>query len=258
MAFFGQFSKGFLKPFGAFRLVFGIPALLGYAIVPIVTNTLLFIGGFWALWSYRVDVVELIWTYPENAYFLAAIWHLLAVLIFGFSLLVGYFMFTPIGCIIAAPFNDRLAGRTEQVADPDAPGGEIPLSFGEIYKMIRKELGKLGAMLLVLFAGLVLSLIPVLGPPVAFLVVVAAGSWMLCLEYLDYPMSRHGYGFSEIASVINSNLGRCLGFGAGVMLLLLIPFLNLVCIPVSVAGVTVLFVELRREGLLPPPGSAGK
>ena len=44
-----------------------------------------------------------------------------------------------------------------------------------------------------------------------------------------------------------------LGFGAGVYLFLMIPLVNLFFMPAAVAGGTLLFLDLEREGLVPPP-----
>ena len=68
-------------------------------------------------------------------------------------------------------------------------------------------------------------------------------AWMMALEYADYPMANHGLGFSEQRRVMAQQRPLGLGFGAAVMLALMVPGLNCLVIPSAVAGATLMWLE---------------
>ncbi|RJO64849.1 MAG: sulfate transporter CysZ [Myxococcales bacterium] len=248
--------SGFRLPFAALSTVRRTTALWRYVAVPLLINTLLFLAGFALLWIYRADLVELVWTYPAGSGFWATVktvlWYGLGVLVFLAALLTAYFLFTPLGCLIASPFNDWLAGRAERLHDPALADEEVPFSMRELARTIKKELVKFALMLLIVLVGALLNLIPVAGILLFLVFALTFGAWFLAIEYLDYPMARHGYTFSEIAAAVRRARWRALGFGAAGMLMMMIPFLNLLCIPVCVVAATAFFIDLRQAGALPP------
>ena len=69
----------------------------------------------------------------------------------------------------------------------------------------------------------------------------------LALTYLDLPMERRRWAMREKLGWMRKRLRTTLGFGAASQLLLLVPVVQLLLIPASVAGATLLFRE--GEGL---------
>lgn len=240
--------KGFSIPFDSFGEIRRNSSLWRYIMVPLIINVLIFGAGFTLLWMFRVDLIELIWIFPGDSWWLEILWYAMGVIVFALASLMAYFLFTPLGCLIASPFNDSLAGRSEQIFDPEIEQTEIPLSARAIFATIGKELGKVLAVSIVIGISLLLHLIPGVGSVLSIIFTAFFGSWVFSMEYLDYPMSRHGYSLSEITAMIRNNRGYCMGFGLGAMLLLMIPVVNLLCIPVCVVGATKLFVELSKAG----------
>ncbi len=253
MNFLQEYARGFGLPLDGFSLMRKEPRLRTFVLIPILINAILFIAGMTALWIYRVDVVELIWSYPAESIVRIVLWYLVAVLVMGGAMVLSYFLFTPIGCLIASPFNDALAGRTEQVLDPDSNQAEVSVSFKEIANTIKKELGKVLLASVVFLIAIVVNLLPAIGQVISIVVTLLLGGWVMSLEYLDYPMSRHGYTLAEIRRTVRENQALCLGFGGGVIVLLMIPLLNLVCIPACVVAGTDLFVRLRKQNRITPP-----
>ena len=69
------------------------------------------------------------------------------------------------------------------------------------------------------------------------------GSWLLSLEYFDYPMGNHDLVFDQEKRYLRERRGIALGFGGGVMAMTSIPIVNFVAMPIAVAGATLLWVE---------------
>ncbi len=82
---------------------------------------------------------------------------------------------------------------------------------------IRSQLGKLVYILLWSAGLLLISLIPVVNliSPVLW---VVFGSWLLSLEYLDYPMGNHNLTFKQQKIMLSRRRGLSLGFGGMVMI----------------------------------------
>lgn len=248
MDWISNFIRGFLLSFNAISTL-KKPGLKKYLLIPLLINVSMFVLGFVLLWIYRVGLIELIYRpYPTDNTWQIILWYFIAIFLFALIVLVAYFIFTPIGCLIASPFNDSLAGKTEQLLSPDSPQDEIPLSAKKFMKTVGKEIIKVVIVILVMLIIFVLNIIPVVGSILFVFGTVTLGSFAIALEYLDYPMDRHDYSLVEVAKTILANPSISLGFGLGAMLLLMIPLFNLVCIPVCVIAATSLFVALENEG----------
>jgi len=112
---------------------------------------------------------------------------------------------------------------------------------------IMSQIGKLFYIILWSVALLLISLIPVINfiSPVLW---VIFGSWLLTLEYMDYPMGNHDLTFQQQKDTMKKRRGLALGFGGGVMVLTSIPIINFIVIPVAVAGATAMWVNQINTG----------
>ena len=111
-----------------------------------------------------------------------------------------------------------------------------------VHDSVLSQLRKLVYILLWSVGLLLISLIPVINFVAPFLWVIF-GSWLLSLEYLDYPMGNHELDFKREKQILAARKGLALGFGGSVMALTSIPLLNFIVMPVAVAGATILWVE---------------
>ena len=66
---------------------------------------------------------------------------------------------------------------------------------------------------------------------------------MLSLEYLDYPFGNNGILFKNIRDQARQQRMACLGFGAAVSAVTMIPLVNFIVMPAAVAGATSLYVN---------------
>jgi CysZ protein len=159
----------------------------------------------------------------------------------GLTTIVVFFTFTPIANIVAAPFNALLAERIEAVLTGKPL--ESNTRFIEIaISSIRSQLGKLIYIMLWSIGLLLISFIPVINFIAPFLWIVF-GSWLLSLEYFDYPMGNHDLSFADQKKRLSQHRGLTLGFGGSVMVLTTIPLINFVVMPLAVAGATIIWVE---------------
>jgi len=167
------------------------------------------------------------------------------IVISTFTAIFVFFTFTPIANIVAAPFNALLSEKIEIRLTGKAISANS--SFMQMARdSFLSQIRKLVYIISWSAVLLLISLIPLVNFAAPFLWVIF-GSWLLSLEYLDYPMGNHELNFTRQRQILAARKGLSLGFGSSVMVLTSIPLLNFIVMPVAVAGATVLWVE-QLEG----------
>ena len=225
-----------------FRLI-RQPGIRVYAVMPLIINSVLFASLIWFGYDQFSPMVDkMMSNVPAILGFLRGIiWLIITI----FTAIFVFFTFTPIANIVAAPFNALLSEKIETRLS-----GKSINSNSSFIKMVRASvLSQLRKLVYILFWSAVLlliSLIPLINFAAPFLWVIF-GSWMLSLEYLDYPMGNHELDFKQEKQILAARKGLALGYGSSVMVLTSIPLLNFIVMPVAVAGATVLWVE-QLEG----------
>ncbi len=215
------------------------PGVRIYVIVPLMINLLLFGALVWYGYALFYPFVEWLMSYvPDIFDFIEwLIWIFFGML----AAITVFFSFTPIANIIAAPFNALMSEKIEAELTGKAVSSNISFTRMAI-DAIGSQLRKLVYIMLWALGLFLVSLIPVVNL-IAPVLWVVFGSWLLSLEYFDYPMGNHDLVFAEQKRRLRERRGIALGFGGAVMIMTSIPIINFVAMPVAVAGATLLWVE---------------
>ena len=248
------FFAGLQAAFDGIRLLTGNRSLMKLAAIPIAINTVLYIILVVLFGVYFDDLRNSVWQYPELSawydYLLVVLWYLFNLLFFIVSLLVFLVGFLITGNILAAPFNDEIAGRTlVLLRGEDLPqtGGGLGAVLAETGRTVVQELKKIALYLLLQIPTLLLLLIPVAGGVLSTAWGLYITWWFFSLDYLDYPMTRLGMVWKEKRAWVSRNRAMSLGFGAAVNLMLFVPFLNLLALPACAVAATVLFHRVESS-----------
>ena len=214
------------------------PGIRRHVIIPLIVNTILFV----TLLIFSMHYFEILTTWVNNHIpsWLHWLSWLLWTLFFVTSLVVVSYTFTLFANLIAAPFNSFLSEAVEFHLTGNKPNS---VSIWKIApRAIMRQLEIILYYLPRALILLVLFFIPVIQ--------IAAGicwflfnSWMMCLQYSDYPMDNHQISFSDMRQHMGKNRLCSLGFGCAVLCLTLIPVVNFLVMPAAVAGATKLWVE---------------
>lgn len=244
---------GFFYPYRGFRFLFRHPRLLSYVAIPFTINTLLYSGLVWFAGSRFSGWMDRLVPQGDAWYWVvitAVLWVLFAVVL----LLALIYTFTLVGNLLLAPFNDFLSEKVERLHTGQHL--DEPFNLGallsDVPRSVKAELGRLvlyGVGVLVL---LPLNLVPPIGTALYGVAFTLLTLFFLGWEYMDFSMERWRLGFGAKRKLAFGNLGVLLSFGAGAVLLLLIPLLNFLAIPVCVIGGTLLVCDLR--GSVPASG----
>ncbi len=224
-----------------------------YVAIPLLINSIVFGGALWwskeSLAPYIASWVDLgVGWLPDWLDWMAALLGGVLWLVFGIAgLIVVFYTFTAMANLIASPFNGLLAEKVERLMTGQAPDSGAPL-WKEMAVAPAQELRKLLYFIVLALPMLLLFVIPVVNLAAPFLWALFS-AWMLCLQYVDYPMGNHGIRFKDQRQVMRRQRALAVGFGGVTLMLTLIPVLNFVAMPASVIGATAMWVEqVRRDG----------
>ncbi len=168
------------------------------------------------------------------------------LLIFGFVILlvVCYFLFTILGGIITAPFNENIS----QVVEEEITNEKVITGIGfwkDAYLSIRGELQKLLFYFSILFVIFLLNFIPFIGNVVSAALGIIFSFYFNALDFLDYPMQRKLMTFRQKLRVTQRGGMLTYGFGAMAFLMMFLPIVNVFMKPILVVAGTKLYWENR-------------
>lgn len=244
-----ELGRGLRYLVRGYRVLRKNPDLARYWLMPIVLTALALGSSVWLSLRYHDDLLGVLWTQPSGTASAWLRWLYAAASALSF---VGALLLLSLLCVfgssvVAAPFNDALSEAIEE-----REAGRAPLPFSSV--RLLRELGqalRLSLLRLLLYLAVVgpLWLVSWLLPGVGQLLYL--GAWALftaayfALDYTDWPATRRGWPVRARFGLLGRYPLRMLGFGCGVWLCLFVPLLNLVFMPVSVAGGTLLFLDLE-------------
>ena len=241
----GSPSLGFNYLLRGFELI-RQPGLRLFVLIPLLINIIIFSWLISLSISQFSSWIEaaLNWL-PEWLDFLRwVLWPVAVALI----LTVVMYSFSIIANLIASPFNGLLAEKVEELLTGAEVSGyetiwQALLSFP---KSISREISKMIYYLPLALLVLIISFIPAvnIAAPVLWFML---GSWMMVIQYCDYPMDNHQKSFKTMKNAIKIQRLTSCGFGAGVMVGTMIPIVNFIIMPIAVCGATVYWVEQLKQ-----------
>lgn len=217
------------------------PGIRTYVLIPLLVNTLLFaVAIIYGASEFNalLDRLTIQWAWLEWVTWL--LWPLFLLIL----LAISFFSFTILANLIAAPFNGQLAAAVERELTGVTTGGATSLSglLQEASGAILSEAVKIRFFLIRALPLLLLFLVPGL-QLVAPLIWFIYAAWMVALEYLEIPLGNHAILFPQVRILVTKKRSRALGFGTGILLLMMLPGINFMVMPVAVAAATRMSLE---------------
>jgi CysZ protein len=237
----GSFGSGVAHALRGARMLLGTPRLWPLVIIPFVLTLVAFIAMMSGAFALRDRWLDLLPSWP-------ALRAVLGVIAYLALLLVAYFTFLPIASLIAAPFNEAISESIEKIETGREPP---PFSLARLVRdlgmALAHELRKLLRYVVLALGVLLASLIPVVGPIVGLVGGGYVAARFAAYDALDATLSRWGWPFHKKTGLIRERRAACLGLGAVVAGMLVVPFVNALAMPVGAAGGTLLALALVPE-----------
>ncbi|MGL1958680.1 MAG: sulfate transporter CysZ [Colwellia sp.] len=232
----GYFFKGFelIRIKGIRRFVF----------IPLFINTIFFSVAFYFMFIELEHYMTIIMNWlPSWLDWLSQLLWPLAVI----TLLVIFsFIFSTAANWLAAPFNGLLSEKVEALLLSKkslyqaAPKGKATDIIKDIPRTLAREWTKLRYYLpRAIGFFILLWLLPVVGQILWFLFI----SWMMAIQYKDYPFDNHKIPFAVMKQALQARKGLSYSFGITVALFAMLPIINLIVMPVAICGATALWVD---------------
>jgi len=207
-----------------------------FILIPILINLVLYSAAL-TLGYYYID--SLINAFIPS--WLHWLHWLLWPLFFVSFFIVGFFSFTVLANLLAAPFYGKLAAKTLTLINPDA----IAVSEQPLTKVILAETKRVLYILRLAIPLLILSFIPGLNL-IAPLLWAIFSAWSMSLEYMAYPLENAGILFIEQKQLLKNIRWGALSFGGIAVLGLSIPLINIIIAPAAVIAATIFVNEVNE------------
>ncbi|HBE18683.1 MAG TPA: hypothetical protein DEG17_10795 [Cyanobacteria bacterium UBA11149] len=247
---------GATYPFRVVGLFIRNPHLWSYTIAPIIVNVVVGTALYGVLLFWGLQEVEdltaslSVWlqgaiaSLPAWLSFLTFLatgvgWLLNLLLILGLLLLIGFLLVQFCG-LLGAPWYGQLSEQVEKLRTGKVQNIEVGI-VRDIGRAILFELKKLA---LVAGVGILLTLvniIPGIGTAIATVGGLVLAGTIVCLDFLDSPLERRRLRFRDKLGIVWGSFPATASFSLVCTGLMILPFLNLVTIPICVASGT-LFV----------------
>lgn len=239
----GDFLQGLGYFLEGFRLMF-TKGVKRYVFLPIFANICFFMAFFYIGYYYLSKSIIILDSFLPS--WLTWLNWLLWPILFLTFIFLTYFTFFILANLIAAPFNGILSEKAQRILDQNKVPMTEALLLGEFVRAFRRQGAFLWYYLPRVFGLLFLLLIPVLQilAPFAWFVFNA---WMMMMQFIDVPMDNNQIAFNQMLRCMKSRSLLMLGFGSGILCLLLIPIINLFVMPAAVLGATKLWLKEFSE-----------
>jgi CysZ protein len=221
--------------FKGLKLLTSAP-LRSFIIIPILINIVLYSAALILGYYYVADLINQF--IPGWLHWLSwLLWPLFFISFF----IAGFFTFTVLANLLAAPFYGKLSAKTSALINGQTGAVvEQPLT-----KVMSAELKRAGYLVSRALPLLILSIIPGINVIAPFLWALF-GAWGMALEYMAYPLENVGVLFSEQKQLVKSIRWGALSFGGVAAMGLTIPVLNIIVAPAAVIGATIYFNDVRK------------
>ncbi|MGI5309236.1 sulfate transporter CysZ [Rheinheimera sp. WS51] len=239
--------------FQGFRLI-QTKGLKRFVLVPLLINLVLFSFAFYILLAQISAMVDAVQQYlPAWLHWLEYLLIPLGVMTLVISLAYSFTMVTN---FIAAPFNGLLSEKVEaHLSGKKLPDVGFKAFLKDVPRMLGREWQKLIYALPRMVVLFILFLfIPVIGPILWFLFT----SWLLAIQYIDYPYDNHKIDFYTMRSQLRNQPITSLAFGLTVNIACMIPIFNLFVMPIAICGATAMWVDklaIQNDSELKAPGA---
>lgn len=214
-----------------------------FVLIPLLINFIIFGVSFYFLFGQLEHYISqfVAWLPEFLSWLRYIIWPFAIV-----TILVGFsFVFSAAANWIAAPFNGLLSEKVESLLTGNAaPNGSIKEVVKDIPRTLSREWCKFRYYLpRAIGFFIVMWLVPVIGQLIWFLFV----SWMMAVQYLDYPFDNHKVNFDHMRTQLNDKKSQSYSFGITTALFSMIPFVNMIVMPVAICGATALWVDHHKN-----------
>jgi len=211
--------------------------LRSFLLMPLFINFVLYMVALLLGYHYLNDLINQ--SIPGWLHWLRwLLWPLFFISFF----ISGFFTFTVLANMLAAPFYGRLSAKTLKLITGQTDAiVEQPMA-----KVMAAEFKRVAYLATRAIPLLILFVIPGINLIAPFLWGVF-GAWGMALEYFAYPLENQGILFTQQKELVQEIRFGALTFGGMTMIGLTLPMINIVIAPAAVIGATIYIHEMNKN-----------
>ena len=252
------FLTGATYPLRTLAVLRRNPRLWGYLVIPILVNVVIGIALYAGLLipslratealedslSTRLDsfVANLPTWLSFLRFFAAGFDFILDFLLIVILFVLTGFLLVQFGTLLGAPWYGQLSEKLEELRTGKVEIVDVGI-VRDIGRAILFELKKILLAALVGIPLLLLNFLPGIGSLIATVGGFILTATIICLDFLDGPSERRRFSFRKKLSIVLKSLPASAGFSLVCMGLITVPFVNLLTIPLCVAGGTLFWCD---------------
>ena len=234
------------------------PGIRGFVLIPLGVNILIFSSlTIISVNQFNLWIDYLLGWLPDWPVLDLIRWIILPLLV-ALLLVVFMYSFSIVANFIAAPFNGLLAEKVEE----RLTGAPVNASetFADALRLAPRAIAREASKILyylprAILLGLLSLPLLFLFPPAVTVIWFVFGAWMMCMQYVDFPMDNHRHNLKTVRNRLASRRLTSLGFGGFTLMATMIPLVNFLAMPAAVCGATIFWVEALQEQSRPGKGN---
>ena len=234
----------------SFKIIRENKSILFFYIIPFLLNIILLSALIYLTF---VNIVPMLQNYFDgDAWYIKLLYKLIKPILLILLLFITTMIYGFVGNILCSPFLDTLSQKTQETVSGTKIN--IPFSLKRSSENIIRTFKNLFKMLALVAIVSLLSMlfipIPVIGHVFYSALGYITASFILGLQFLDYPLERKRYTFIEKLKITWKFKYAAIGLGLSFLIVSMIPILGFLGINMGVMGASIIFEKNISSTLL--------
>ncbi len=249
-----SFLSGWMALFKSFGLVGENTSLIKFFVIPFVLNLIILTGVLFFTMTNVDSSIEGIlknfltgdsWYITMIKPFILIIKFLVELILFVLILVVVIFLYSILGGIVTAPFNDIISQRVEIIKGikQEEENFSIPAAIADVILVIKNIIKMILFMVLINALLFVLNIVPFFGQIAFAFLSFLVTMFFLGFQFFEFPFERRGLTFGQKIKIAWKFKMMVVGLGSGFFVISAIPIVGFLSLNVATVGATTLFVD---------------
>ena len=249
-----SFLSGWMALFKSFGLVNENTSLIKFFVIPFVLNLIILTTLIIYTSSNANSALDGLlknlltgdaWYYILIKPFLLFAKFFIIIILYLVLLLIMIFLYSILGGIVTAPFNDIISQRVEVIKGikQEEEKFSVPAAIADVILVIKNIIKMILFMVLINALLFVLNIVPFFGQIAFAFLSFLVTMFFLGFQFFEFPFERRGLTFGQKLKIAWKFKMMVVGLGSGFFVISAIPIVGFLSLNVATVGATTLFVD---------------
>ena len=236
-----SFIGGFGASFASFKFIRKNKSILFFYIIPFLLNILILSLLLYLAW---INIFPFLKNHlTGDAWYFTFLKPLLVPILLIFLFFITTVVYGFIGNILCSPFLNALSQKTQEIISGKKNDKPLSLkdSLEDFTRTFKNFFKMFFVIIIVYILSLFLLLIPLIGAMIYSMIGYFITSFILGLQFLDYPLDRRKYTFKEKLKIVWKFKYSTIGLGISYLIVSMIPIFGFLGINMCIMGASSIF-----------------